>query len=366
MLVLVTIALVAAACDTSTPSTPTSPRSFGPSDAIASPAGSPVVSSAASASPSASFTRPTPTPEPSFATYTVVPGDTLTSIAKRFATTPRSIAYWNRPTYPSLDPESPAYEPDRIEVGWTLAIVPGVVVDEQDLPTPSPTALPSVSIAPGPTPLADGSSLALSHGSRDSTAVALTFDMGGRLDPALAIMDWLVEHDIRATIFPTGKTGSETAIGRGVLQRIAANPKLFALGNHSWDHPDFRELTAAEIADQLARTEAALEPLVGRSTKPFFRPPYGSHDQAVRDAVGAAGYPYTVLWDVDTIDWRPTSDGGPTADDIVAKVAARARGGSIVLMHLGGWNTLEALPGIVDGLRARGLEPVTLPELLGA
>jgi peptidoglycan/xylan/chitin deacetylase (PgdA/CDA1 family) len=318
------------------------------------------------AAPSPTFVRPTPTPEPTFVAYVVASGDTLTAIARRFATTARSIAYWNRATYPSLDPDSPTYEPDRIEAGWTLRVIPGVEVDEQDLPSPSPTALPTVSIAPGPTPATDGTSLLISHGSRDSNAIALTFDMGGRLDPALSIMGWLVDHDIRATVFPTGKAGSETAIGREVMARIAAHPELFAVGNHSWDHPDFRQLTAVQIADQLERTEAALAPLVGQTTKPFFRPPDGSTDDAARTAVGAAGWPYTVLWDVDTIDWRAPSDGGPTADDIVAKVVSRARGGSIVLMHLGGWTTLEALPRIVDGLRARGLEPVTLTELLGS
>jgi hypothetical protein len=72
------------------------------------------------------------------------------------------------------------------------------------------------------------------------------------------------------------------------------------------------------------------------------------------------------MWDIDTIDWRPEDDGGPTAQAIVDKVVERATGGSIVLMHLGGFNTLQALPGIVAGLRAKGLEPVTLGEMFGA
>ena len=49
---------------------------------------------------------------------------------------------------------------------------------------------------------------------------------------------------------------------------------------------------------------------------------------------------------------------------MVAKVLATARGGSIVLMHLGGYETLEALPAIVDGLRSAGFDLVTLDELL--
>ena len=72
-----------------------------------------------------------------------------------------------------------------------------------------------------------------------------------------------------------------------------------------------------------------------------------------------------VMWDVDTLDAKSPTEGGPTAADIVAKVLSRAQGGSIVQLHVGGYNTLEALPGIVDGLRARGLEPVSLAAMFG-
>ena len=65
------------------------------------------------------------------------------------------------------------------------------------------------------------------------------------------------------------------------------------------------------------------------------------------------------------IDWRPESDGGPTAASMKAKLLANAKGGSIVLMHLGGYNTLEALPGILASTATLGLQPVTLTEMLG-
>ena len=112
-------------------------------------------------------------------------------------------------------------------------------------------------------------------------------------------------------------------------------------------------------------------PLARHSTqnpRPFFRPPIGGYDADALAAVGAAGYRYTVTWDVDTIDWRPIDDDppGPTADGIVAKVLGNARGGSIVLMHLGGHETFEALPRIVDGLEAAGYDLVTLDELVGS
>ena len=197
--------------------------------------------------------------------------------------------------------------------------------------------------------------------------MALTFDMGGRVGDALAIVDWLIEHRTHASIFMTGAMADNknTDAGRQVLARIEAHPNLFTLGNHSYSHPDFRKLTAAQMRDELRRTEAAIAPYCSQDPKPFFRPPYGGYDSAVLAAVGAAGYRWTVMWDVDTIDWRPVKDGGPTADQIVAKVLTNAKDGSIVLMHLGGYHTFEALPRIVAGLTDRGYDLVTLDALLG-
>jgi nucleoid-associated protein YgaU len=94
---------------------------------------------------------PTPTPSPTVRpsptplVYTVKPGDSLLSIAKRFKTTGRSIAYWNRATYPSLDPDSSKYDPDRIEVGWKLVLTPGVTIDQalESPPAGSPTPEPT-------------------------------------------------------------------------------------------------------------------------------------------------------------------------------------------------------------------------------
>ena len=100
------------------------------------------------------FVPPTPTPGPTFFTYVVVRGDTLIKIAKRYKTTDRSIAFWNRGTYPSLNPQSSKYQPNRIEIGWVLALIPGHVVDEQNLPddTPVPDSTPDADPSPSGSP----------------------------------------------------------------------------------------------------------------------------------------------------------------------------------------------------------------------
>jgi peptidoglycan/xylan/chitin deacetylase (PgdA/CDA1 family) len=368
------LALLLAACSAA-PSPTAGPSATAPStapsaDVPESP--SATASGRPSAAPSPT-TSPEPPTSPDPVVHVVEAGDSLFSIARRYGTTARSIAYWNGVTYPTLDPRSPAYDPDRIEVGWRLVVHPGSVVDEAD-PPPGPSAPPTSSAAPPsppvlpptPTPRPDGASLVVAAGPRGGNAVALTFDMGGRLDPAGDIVDWLIEHDVPATVFPTGTSASGTAVGRTVMARIAAHPDLLGVGNHTWDHPDLAGLDGPAIEAQLVRAEAVIDEAVGRTSRPFFRPPYGSHDAEVREVAGRLGWAYTVMWDVDTVDWQRVEDGGPTADDIVARVLARARGGSIVLMHLGGYHTLEALPRIVEGLRDRGLEPVTLGAMFGS
>jgi hypothetical protein len=110
---------------------------------------------------------PTPTPAPTFALYTVKRGDTLSSIAKTFKTDARSVSYWNRDRYKSLDPEAARYAPDRIKVGWVLQIMPGQKYvppeddgesgeqytpppDDLDPEEPEDSASPSTSVSPAP------------------------------------------------------------------------------------------------------------------------------------------------------------------------------------------------------------------------
>lgn len=120
------------------PTTPPPASSAGGSVQVASPSPAPTGPSARP-----SFTYPTPTPLPTFLIYQVRPGDTLTSIARVHGTTARSIAFWNRSRYPSLDPDSSTYAPNRIEVGWQLLLIPDVELDPEDLPEPSPSVGPS-------------------------------------------------------------------------------------------------------------------------------------------------------------------------------------------------------------------------------
>jgi nucleoid-associated protein YgaU len=122
------------------------PPTVGPAATGGSAATSPTPSPGPTGpTPSPSFVRPTPTPMPTFMTYVVKAGDSLNTIAHRFGTKARSIAFWNRATYPSLDPESSKYAPNSIRIGWTLVLIPNVIFDENSLTEPTASPSPSAS-----------------------------------------------------------------------------------------------------------------------------------------------------------------------------------------------------------------------------
>lgn len=126
------IALVSAGC------LPSGTRGGSAGEAAGAPAsGVAAPSVPGSPTPRPPIVPPTPTPAPTFFVYAVKSGDSLNSIAHRFGTTARSIAFWNRSTYPSLDPDSATYRPGLLKLGWTLFLIPNDVVDEDALPGPS-------------------------------------------------------------------------------------------------------------------------------------------------------------------------------------------------------------------------------------
>ena len=307
-------------------------------------------------------------------------GDGLFGIARSFDTTVAQLQTWNASRYPSL-----ATNPNVIEPGWELivSLEPNVTPRPAPRPTAAPTSPPSGGSGGGGCTaggrVAAGSAQTFRTIPGAGAGVALTFDMGGRMDPAVDIMNFLVANKVCATIFATGVM-SDTAPGRQVMAIIKANPHLFEIANHTMYHCDLVRggggspttapcqtggaPSAAFIKKELADAEAILRAGTGQNPQPYWRPPYGSINDGVLAAAASAGYTKTFMWDIDSIDWKPVGDGGPTAQQIASKVVGNAVNGSNVLFHLGGYETLDALRLIVPALRDRGFTLTSLSDLL--
>lgn len=197
------------------------------------------------------------------------------------------------------------------------------------------------------------SSLVVREVSPRGRHVALTFDDGGDAVAWASILTTLRRAGLHATFFPTGQM---VAAHADLARRTVAEGH--DIGDHSWNHPTMSTESYAADVSELRNTEAAWWRVAHVTPAPFFRPPYGDYSRVVTAAAGAAGYRYTVLWSVDPRDWS-----SPGVDAIVSRVLSASRAGSIILMHTCR-ETAAALPRIIAGLRARGLHPLPLHELL--
>ena len=202
----------------------------------------------------------------------------------------------------------------------------------------------------------------VTRGDPSRRVVALTFDAGADAGFTREILDTLRSEGVRASFSVTGLWAEQN---RDLLLAITADGHQ--LINHTYDHASFTgpstgrpPLTAAERALELSRTETTVYHLTQRSTRPYFRPPYGDIDEGVRRDAAAAGYGTIVMWTVDSLGWNHA-----TADEIVARCLAQAEPGAIYVMHVGSESQdAAALPRVIAGLRADGYAFVTIDELL--
>ncbi|HXH20800.1 MAG TPA: polysaccharide deacetylase family protein, partial [Dehalococcoidia bacterium] len=155
-------------------------------------------------------------------------------------------------------PPSPTPEPPAA----TATRPPAPTTTPTPEPTPEPTATPAPRITRPPGEVALGNT--------ERREMALTFDCGASGVPTPAILDALREAGVRSTFFLTGQWATTYP---DLTRRIAAEHEV---ANHSWSHPDFRELSDAQVLAEMERAEEALRRVAGVSTRPLWRAPYGA------------------------------------------------------------------------------------------
>lgn len=199
------------------------------------------------------------------------------------------------------------------------------------------------------------------NGSRETSLVALTFDLCERERDSAGFDEKIVrilqEKNVKATFFIGGKW-AET---HPDAARMLGAEVLFEMANHSYSHKLFTEISGDEIKSQVLKAQDSIRRHTGVTPR-YFRYPAGAYNDAALQVVADCGL-VPIQWDVVTGD----PDPNVKATAMIRVVKERARNGSIVIMHANGrgWHTAEALPAIIDELRAKGLALVTVSELLG-
>ena len=189
-------------------------------------------------------------------------------------------------------------------------------------------------------------------GEEQKPKIALTFDDGPNIKYTPMLLDGLKERGIKATFFLVGQWIERYP--DSVRQIVDAGHEI---GNHSYSHVDFVGAGEEVIRQQMEKTDALIREVTG-SDPVLARVPSGSYDSRVIRLLRQEGYE-VIQWDVDSIDWKK-----PPAKEITERILTKVQNGSIVLFHSGAATTLEALPDVIAGLRAKGYCFTTVGDLL--
>lgn len=187
---------------------------------------------------------------------------------------------------------------------------------------------------------------------RAGRRVALTFDDGPDPQRTSAVLDLLARQGVRATFFVVG---ARAEAHPELVRRMVAEGHV--VGNHSYTHSwRFPLRSLGRTVEELRRTGEVLHRITGRQPR-LFRPPFGVTNPTIARAVRRLGLD-PVGWSIRSLDTM-----GQSPERVAARILRRLHPGAVILLHdrCAGSERLIGL--LVEGLRSRGLEPVTLPEL---
>jgi polysaccharide deacetylase family sporulation protein PdaB len=185
--------------------------------------------------------------------------------------------------------------------------------------------------------------------------IALTFDISWgekRTEPILKILE---DKGVKKATFFLSSPWSKSH--PDIVNHIVKGG--WEIGNHGHKHVNYSSLNDEEIRTQIKTSHQILNEVTGQSPT-LIRMPNGDFDKRVLRAANELNYT-VIQWDTDSLDWM-----NPGVDNIINRVVSKAHPGDIILMHASDSckQTHEALPVIIDQLRAKGYEFVTVGELL--
>lgn len=195
--------------------------------------------------------------------------------------------------------------------------------------------------------LADLDGFTVRHGDRHSPTIAITIDDCYDRDHILAAIELCEEYDIAVTFFPIGNA---LKFADGELWQRALDAGC-EIGNHSWGHKNLTKLSSRDIRFQMLRTQQKIDEMLGyHYPMQVMRPPYGSTNNKVAEAVASVGYLHAITWDVSQTNAK--------------KAIKDVQNGSILLYHARA-KDIKCLKKLIPQLLEQGYECTTVSELLG-
>ena len=182
--------------------------------------------------------------------------------------------------------------------------------------------------------------------------IAISFDACWGATETPEILKILRDHNLKTTFFLTGFWVDKYP---EMVQKIAEEGH--EIGNHTYSHPHLNSLSEEQIKEELEVLNEMIFKLIGR--KPYlFRPSYGEYNNKVIATAKRCGY-QSIQWSIDSLDWQELGK-----ETMIKRVTENLHPGAIVLFHNNGKYTAEALPEIIDFIKAEGYKILPISELI--
>ncbi|MFC4323142.1 polysaccharide deacetylase family protein [Litchfieldia salsa] len=311
--------------------------------------------------------------ENGYEVYRVRNGDSLYAIAREFGTTVNqlkrlnhlstTLIYAGHPLKIRLQETSVPYQYYTVCKGETLGLIArmfGVTVAEikrdNNLTSDLIYTGQLLRIRGNTNQFTSNPSVLITKGIKKSSTkkISLTYDAGDSAEETEHILAVLRKHKVQTTMFLTGSWVEKFP---ELAKRILEDGHEIA--NHSFSHPDMTKLSIDEMLSELEKTTATFVNVLNTKGTPLFRPPFGSWNKKVLQAVGKAGLPYTVYWSIDTIDWQE-----PSVTTMVSRIMDQTKTHDIVLMHLNGKPTAAATDMVIARLKEQGYQLSKVSDML--
>jgi len=189
---------------------------------------------------------------------------------------------------------------------------------------------------------------------QNAPKIYLTFDEGYEQGYTGQILDILKEYNVPAVFFITGHYLKSQP---DLVKRMVAEGHQVA--NHTYNHPDLSQVSRERFDKELEQLEQEFQQLTGSKMAPFLRPPMGNYSLTTLQWAKERNYK-TVFWSMAFHDWDPNNQ--PGADYSHRHVTEHIHPGAVILLHAVSESNTQALPRIIEDLRAAGYEFAPLPE----
>ncbi|MDQ6798813.1 MAG: polysaccharide deacetylase family protein [Actinomycetota bacterium] len=242
---------------------------------------------------------------------------------------------------PGARPAAQGKEVKPVRVPETTTTVPAPALPA--IPPPRPGKPKVVSAAPGAT-----------------SQVALTVDDGYCAECVSGYVDFATRTGTHLTFLPNGTYSKFWTPHAERLRPLIAAGQV-QIANHTWSHKDMTKLSEAGMRDEIKRNDAWIEDTFGITGRPYFRPPYGTHNTRTDEVAASLGYTSILLWNGTLGDATVE-----TPEELLALADTWIQAGAIVLGHANHPTVLGLFGQIQQIIAARGLQPVTLDTMLGS